>query len=420
MSIDIDASQPGRPSVGVSTRPRAVIRVTGPRTYDADVSPSGPPGPPGQATKVRGHFGEVAEPDDLPLSGLIPAQFDGPGRPSVAFQVEPGESMHHEPTGNLWLFNGADAVPRAWANIGPVAGPQGPQGEKGEQGDTGPQGIQGPRGDTGPQGEPGPEGIQGPRGLQGDTGPQGEQGIQGPEGEPGPRGFQGETGPEGEPGEGSSWVWSLIAPPDLQLTPAAIGDNILCLTPSPLQPGNGDVYRVIAPNTTQREGTLYGPQGAQGPQGIPGTPGIDGIDGEVTRAELESGPAWQPFALEAPWVPISPIQMGIHRGFVRMRGYCSLQTWSGTANMRIGTMPPGFRPTDPTVCFAPTDLSGGYQPRSVGLHILFQPTGDVVLYSTASSYTGVAGIGYMFFDSVNFAPAQFGEAIGENMPLPLR
>ena len=83
----------------------------------------------------------------------------------------------------------------AWANCGPIRGPQGP---------AGPQGVEGPAGPTGPEGPAGPEGMQGPTGPQGPagaTGPQGEQGPQGETGPQGPQGAKGATGSQGPKGE---------------------------------------------------------------------------------------------------------------------------------------------------------------------------------------------------------------------------
>lgn len=83
----------------------------------------------------------------------------------------------------------------AWANCGPIRGPQGP---------AGPQGVEGPAGPTGPKGPAGPEGMQGttgPQGPAGATGPQGEQGPQGETGPQGPQGARGATGAQGPKGE---------------------------------------------------------------------------------------------------------------------------------------------------------------------------------------------------------------------------
>lgn len=424
MTINIDASQPGRHSVEVITRPRARVVVSSPVVYEADVKPSGPAGPPGQATKVRGHFGEQTEPEDLPIDGLIPAEWDGPGRPSAPLRIDIGESMHHDPTGDLWLYSGIDAVPRAWGNIGPVSGPQGPQGEQGTQGDRGPEGPIGPRGEQGPQGETGPEGARGPQGEQGETGPQGQQGIQGVQGEQGITGLEGARGPQGPQGvqgqqgdrgnPGTQWHISNIAPPDLAQFPgAASGDQILCLLANTDAPGHGDIYLFLSPTLAPYAGNIRGPRGSQGLQGAPGEPG------EVDRAELEASPRWQPFALDPPWVANTDIEVARHRGFIRMRGYGGLLQWIGAGNIIVGAMPPDLAPRNPTVCACAADLSGAFHPRTTIVQVLIQPTGQVLLYSVASEYVGVTGITYVMFEGVNYAPATFGEQAGPDMPLSL-
>jgi hypothetical protein len=196
------------------------------------------------------------------------------------------------------------------------------------------------------------------------------------------------------------------------LTPGAVGDNLLVLTANPNGAGNGDVYRFRTLTQLDLEGNLRGPQGLQGIQGAPG------IDGEVTRAELNGAPAWQNFTLDNPWIPTTPIMIAIHRGFVRMRGYAQLMNW-GTGNMRMGTLPVSMRPSDPVVCGLAALLTGSFHPNSVMLHVLFQPTGDVLLYSTANEFAGVVGLNYIMFDAVSFPPALSSDQIGPDMPVTL-
>ena len=79
----------------------------------------------------------------LPDTGLIPAGWDGPGRPAVAVQLEGGWSLIHERDGTLWTYlpdwpgQGGSG---SWGNPGTVQGPAGPQGERGEPGPAGPPG----------------------------------------------------------------------------------------------------------------------------------------------------------------------------------------------------------------------------------------------------------------------------------------
>lgn len=126
--------------------------ATGPAGEDGTPGPPGPQGEQGAATLIVGSFGRQTTPADLPPSGLIPAGFDGPGRPAADTQVEVGWSLVYELDGSLWTFT-ADGVGGPWLNPGVVQGPQG---------ETGPEGP------PGPQGEPGPEGPQGPPGEGGD------------------------------------------------------------------------------------------------------------------------------------------------------------------------------------------------------------------------------------------------------------
>jgi hypothetical protein len=119
------------------------------------VGPPGPPGSPGQTTLIVGSF-STRTPADLlvpPLdAGLIPANWDGPGRPVGAVQLEVGWSLIYEPTGGLWTFVSDIAIGGPWLNPGVVQGPPGADGPPGPQGPAGGQGAQGP---AGPQGPPG-------------------------------------------------------------------------------------------------------------------------------------------------------------------------------------------------------------------------------------------------------------------------
>ncbi len=82
-------------------------------------------------------------------TGLIPANFDGPGRPAAAYQMKPGEAwLDSNPADNAALFGQAIVYcgprpdqPAAWIAMS-VTGP------KGDQGDTGPQGPQGIQGEA--------------------------------------------------------------------------------------------------------------------------------------------------------------------------------------------------------------------------------------------------------------------------------
>ena len=157
--------------------------------------PVGPPGPEGRVTQIVGEFGAIRTPDELPIDGLIPVDWDGPGRPPSELQVEIGQSLAHV-DGRIFALTG-----EAWLDLGTIVGPIGP---RGPQGEIGPSGPQGPPGSAGAQGAAGPAGAQGPigpSGAQGGAGPAGPQGSAGPAGPQGPAGAKGDQGDQGEQGE---------------------------------------------------------------------------------------------------------------------------------------------------------------------------------------------------------------------------
>lgn len=169
------------------------------------MGPAGPPGESGGFTVPVGSFGEERTPDELPADGLIPAHFDGPGRPASPRQMAVGQSMQYSRDGFLWVYVGPDALPGGWFNAGQARGPQGvagPEGAQGVQGSTGPPGPTGPQGGPGPAGgvgERGPQGAQGAEGPPGATGAPGSAGAKGEPGDTGPPGATGPAGPEGAP-----------------------------------------------------------------------------------------------------------------------------------------------------------------------------------------------------------------------------
>jgi xanthosine utilization system XapX-like protein len=123
----------------------------GPQGPLGPLGPEGPPGPEGQtgaATIIVGSFGELRDPDELPADGLIPADWDGPGRPAEAVQVEIGWSLVYLPDGALWTYMGPLWPQGAWFSPAVVQGPPGIQGERGPDGPQGPPGIQGPPADV--------------------------------------------------------------------------------------------------------------------------------------------------------------------------------------------------------------------------------------------------------------------------------
>jgi len=188
------------------------IGPQGPRGNEGPRGVQGNQGDPGIPCKVAGEFFNRT-PAELPVSGLIPKDWDGPNEPPRNIQLAANDGLIYNgtrvpgKTGHLyvWIGNFGEETD-GWVDAGRIVGPEGPrgatgsQGEQGPQGDNGPEGPQGPAGQDGPEGPRGPEGPQGNDGEQGIQGPQGEQGIQGIQGEQGPRGEQGDQGPEGPQG----------------------------------------------------------------------------------------------------------------------------------------------------------------------------------------------------------------------------
>jgi len=217
--------------------------ATGPKGDQGDrgdPGPEGPPGPQGEPGTpgadgqdgADGADGDPGAPSFIVMdiytrsasdvasitSGLIPAGFDGSGKPPAAYQMKVGEAVllltPTDPyTGQAIVFVGATgAAPQPWLAM-KVTGPQGDKGD------------------------------------QGDTGPQGPQGVGGPVGPP-----------------GNLWHWFPIDPP----TPGigVPGDMVLVLNhATPDMPGNGNVYRVMIGGGYSLDGNLRGPVGPKGDQG---------------------------------------------------------------------------------------------------------------------------------------------------------
>ena len=293
--------------------------VEGPEGPEGPIGPPGPEGPSGPAgTKIVANFGEIRVPADLPSDGLIPIDWDGPGRPSMEIQFGEAEGMTYQPVagdtdpewGDVYVYGPAIL---AWSNVGKLAGPEGPEGPigpEGPQGDTGPAGAEGPEGDMGPPGQTGPQGEDGPTGPTGPTGDTGPEGPQGDEGEQGPAGtkiianFGQVATPADLPADGLIPVdWDGPGRPSepIQFTDAegmtyqpAAGET---------DPGWGDVYvystglllwsnvgKIVGPEGPQGETGPEGPQGPTGTTGATGPEGPTGPEGDV-GPEGDQGPA---------------------------------------------------------------------------------------------------------------------------------
>jgi len=243
----------------------------GPQGPPGIEGPVGPEGPSGRVTVLVGAFGHVRTPDELPTNGLIPVDWDGPGRPGLETIVVVGDSLIYQPLtpdplrNHVFVFTGAE-----WVDIGEPQGERGLQGDQGEPGPTGPQGAPGAAGPQGIQGVPGTQGAigpQGPPGSPGGVGPQGAVGPPGPRGNDGAKGDQGDqgeqgaTGPQGPTGPPSfadappgntygrfngTWITVLPASGGAMLGPLTVEGAVLFL----------DTQRVIGPLSLDLDPTL--------------------------------------------------------------------------------------------------------------------------------------------------------------------
>ena len=104
---------------------------------------AGPPGGTGISSIIVGNFGAVATPADLPIDGLIPIDWDGPGNPSAPRQMLIGECLYYDKTGDpldghLFQYVSTSMEPTGWLDIGLIQGPPGPDGTPGEKWFTAP------------------------------------------------------------------------------------------------------------------------------------------------------------------------------------------------------------------------------------------------------------------------------------------
>lgn len=261
----------------------------GPIGPDGNGGPAGPEGPPGTTTKLIFAFSEK-DPSELPTDGLIPQDWDAPGRPQADIQFQNGEGAIYLPSQadlrdkNVYAFVGA-GDPAGWVDLGEVRGPEGPRG------------------------------LEGPRGIQGIQGQDGKQGPMGPIGPRGPQGDPGENGAEGPPGRTAIVLgsFSTKSPLDLpvdgyipkdwdgpNLPPQAIqfsaGEGLLYFPKVQPDPLYGNCYIYLGPgrglevNGWANVGDIRGPQGPRGeegpvgpvgPQGVPGIQGPEGPEGSL-------------------------------------------------------------------------------------------------------------------------------------------
>jgi len=247
---------PGTPGATGPAGPTGSPGATGPEGPAGAQGEPGTPGADGQ-DGADGADGDPGAPSFIVMdiytrsasdvasiaSGLIPANFDGQGKPAAPYQMKIGEAVLMATPGDLYLgqaivfVGGSGATPQAWLAMS-VTGPKGDQGDQGAQG------------------------------------PQGGQGIQGPVGPP-----------------GNLWHWSPVDPPLEGI--GVPGDMVLVLSHgNPDMPGNGNVYRVIIGGGYLLDGNLRGPVGPKGDQGdvgladlIPIVQRLDALQARVDRLE---------------------------------------------------------------------------------------------------------------------------------------
>jgi hypothetical protein len=149
-----------------------------------------------------GDNGDLPNPCQLVLSGVIPCPETTPGPPGET--GPPGPPGPPGPQGE----QGPPGIPGQMSTIPGPSGPPGNPGPPGSPGQPGPPGNPGPPGPPGPSGPPGipgaPSTIPGPPGPPGPQGPQGEQGPPGESGAQGPAGPMGAVGPAGPGGGGGA------------------------------------------------------------------------------------------------------------------------------------------------------------------------------------------------------------------------
>jgi Collagen triple helix repeat (20 copies) len=287
-----------------------LLGPVGPEGPEGPEGPQGPQGSDGLATVIVGDFGRQTTPQDLPIDGLIPANWDGTGFPATPLQMLVGWSLLYSQAdpadpqlGELFSFAGD---PFGWVDVGHV---QGPQGEKGDQGDEGPQGPQGDQGFTGPEG------------------PQGETGAQGPQGDAGVDGTStlivGSFGviqtPADLPPDGlipDNWDGLGRPPIEHQML---TGESLVYEPANVTAPDYGVLYGFGANFGWQRLGHIQGPPGNTGPTGPPGPsfPGGAAAFALTKRTAADNDYQWTDVLWAngsrplTDWLTINPDNVGI-------------------------------------------------------------------------------------------------------------
>jgi collagen type VII alpha len=266
-----------------ATGPTGATGVTGAtgQSITGPTGPTGDTGAAGQTANLKGDFTNRL-PSELPSTGLIPKDFDGPGNPPVDFQMQIKDALLYNGTGDpvhtgcIYIFEGAGGLEvTGWINAGRIVGPTGATGATGATGPTGATGAS----ITGATGPTGLQGVTGATGATGDTGPV-SKGLQ----------YKGQVNTVGDlPVAG-------VVDGDSYTVKA---DNHLYIWDSNKWTDNGSVSvgpkgDTGATGPTGPASTLPGPQGVTGPTGptglqstLPGPTGATGATGNTGN----TGPA---------------------------------------------------------------------------------------------------------------------------------
>ena len=340
----------------------------GPRGIQGPMGPQGPDGEAGIPFKVVGEFFNRS-PFELPKSGLIPKDWDGPTSPPRPVQLGYGDGLLYNGTniadkeGHFFTFVGDGGLELdGWIDSGRIVGPRGLTGPEGKQGASGPQGVEGPDGPSGPPGDDGPPGPEGPQGKQG---PQGIQGAAGRAGK-----IVGNFGDIKKvsdlPADGffpANWDGPGKPKVDTQLLD---GDSLVFNPPNEQDPDYGHIYIWVNQSLNidgdwADAGKIIGPAGPQGPEGPTGQQGPEGQQGPKgdTGDPGKQGPI-------GPQGPEGPPNMD---GLLRMN---NLDDLTDNVLARRNLDVPATDGTGATGVNWPISITGrGYPKRSDGANINF-------------------------------------------------
>ena len=353
---------------------RGDIGPTGPTGTEGPKGAQGDQGAPGEICNLVGSFANRL-PSELPSSGLIPANFDGPGEPPVEYQMKQRDALLYDGTtvpgkqGHVYIFvTGGGLEITNWIDSGRIQGPEGPRGAQGDQGEPGIQGVQGLKGDIGPTG---------PQGIQGIQGGQGIQGVQGPVGPAGRTGkLEGDFGQVATPADlpKDGLIPKDWDGPGRPANPVQLQDGDGLIFNKDGDPRDGFVYFFVGVSEDPDgsgwvdAGRIVGPSGPVGPQGPTGLQGPAGQDGQIGPTGPQGIQGVQ--GNEGPTGPTGPVAKGlIYKGVVptvgalpptgNVSGDCytvdadkHLYIWSGSSWYDDGAVTVG--PTGSTGAQGPT------------------------------------------------------------------